>query len=503
MAHAIDLPIKHIVVLMLENRSFDQILGGMPGVDGVSNENVNDDTEGTPYHQDPDAQDVLRLDPSHSLRSVLAQLNAGEPFSEPQMPIDFMRWLESGHHTMASLISVVQEAWRSLKDRYFAMRMPMSGFVKQFATDYPGSSHEERQQIMSYFSRGRLPALHALAEHFTICDRWFSSVPGPTWANRLFMHSGTSAGTTWMPHGAWESVLPYMFNQRTIYDELDELTVRGFSWRVYFHDFPQVLALANMRKPESRPHILPIEEWEDDLRNSATSFPSFSFIEPAYFNFNVPANDDHPPHDTQEAQKLIARIYNSLRQSPIWDHSLLVITYDEHGGFYDHVNPDRVIAPDDLQEEYSFNQLGVRVPALLVSPYAPQCVYSETLDHTSVGAYLVEQFGIAPLGARMANARSFSDALTASPDNIGPESIPSGIERVASRIDVLTQYDDLVPEKQNENQIALDALSKALVDDMPPQLAYGRATTTSAVVLPIVEDNPRSRALRFLRSTAP
>jgi phospholipase C len=500
MTHFVDSPIKHIVLLMLENRSFDQMLGCMPGVDGVSYENANEDSEGNRYHQQSNAQNILPIDPPHSLRSVLAQLNAGEPFSDPKMPIDFMKWLETGHHTMASLISVVQEAWRRFRDRYFAMARPMSGFVKQFATTYPERSHEERQQIMSYFARGRLPALHALAEHFTICDRWFSSVPGPTWANRLFLHSGTSAGTTWMPHGPPQSVLPYMFNQRTIYDELAE---HKFSWRVYFHDFPQVLALANMRKPQSRPHIVSIEQWEDDLRNSAMSFPFFSFIEPAYFDFNVPGNDDHPPHDTQEAQNLISQVYNTLRKSAIWDHSLLIITYDEHGGFYDHVTPDSVIAPDDLQDEYNFNQYGVRVPALLVSPYASKSVYKETLDHTSIGAYLVEQFGISPLGARMADAKSFSDALTSSPDNIGPESIPSGIGRVAGGMGVLSNQPNSVTEKLNENQIALDALSKALVANMPARRAYGQAGTPTVESLPIVEDNPRSRALRFLRSSSP
>jgi len=479
---------------MLENRSFDQMLGCMPGVDGISSENVNYDADNNPYYQSPDAKDVLRLDPMHGLRSVLTQMNAGKPSSDPAMPLDFMKWLTAGHRTMASLIPVLEEGWRNLKDRFFVMDVPMSGFIRQFAVDYPDSTHDERQQIMSYFPRGRLPALHYLAEHFTICDQWFSSVPGPTWANRLFLHSGTSAGTTWMPHGMPQALLPYMFNQCTIYDELSE---KGISWRVYFHDFPQVLALANMRKPESRPHIVPIEEWEGDLRNSLTSFPSFSVIEPAYFNYNGPANDDHPPHNAQEAQKLIARIYNGLRNSPIWDRSLMIITYDEHGGFYDHVNPAPVIAPDDLQNEYSFNQLGVRVPALLVSPYASHSVYSKPLDHTSVGAYLVERFGIAPLGARMANAHSFSDALAPEPDNMGPESIS-----MDNGIGVFARQEVLGTEKQNENQIALDALSKSLVADMPQQLAFAQAPTAGPESQPSVEDNPRTRALRFLRGTA-
>jgi len=291
-----------------------------------------------------------------------------------------------------------------------------------------------------------------------------------------------------------------MFNQRTIYDEL---TAKGVSWRVYFHDFPQVLALANMRKPQSRPHIVPIDQWEEDLREATGTFPAFSFIEPAYFDLNGPANDDHPPHDTQETQTLIARIYNSLRQSSVWERSLLVITYDEHGGFYDHVNPDQVIPPDDLQEEYSFNQLGVRVPALLVSPYASQRVYSETLDHTSIGAYLVERFGISPLGARMAGARSFSDALTVRPDNAGPTAISSTTGRLACGIDLHSPTRDTERQVQNENQMALDVLSKALVQDKALGTVYGEDRRSNVEAMSIVADDPRQRALRFLRSTEP
>jgi len=156
-------PISHIIVLMLENRSFDQMLGCMRGVDGVSADNSNEDADGNTYFQSPDARDVLLHDPTHSLRSVLAQINAGAPNGDPSAPIDFVSWLTTTHHTMGSLITVIQEAWEGLKNRYLALRMPMSGFVKQFAADYPNSSREQRQQIMSYFPHGRLPALHSLA----------------------------------------------------------------------------------------------------------------------------------------------------------------------------------------------------------------------------------------------------------------------------------------------------------------------------------------------------
>jgi phospholipase C len=144
-----------------------------------------------------------------------------------------------------------------------------------------------------------------------------------------------------------------------------------------------------------------------------SDFPLYVFIEPSY---NQPgANDDHPCHNVLDGEKLIAEVYNALRANdPLWRCSLLVVLYDEHGGYYDHVTPPPAVPPDHHQEEFTFDQLGVRVPALLVSPYAKKQVVNTQFDHTSLLRYLIDKWGLRSLGARAgdANTHSIHSALS-------------------------------------------------------------------------------------------
>ena len=147
-------------------------------------------------------------------------------------------------------------------------------------------------------------------------------------------------------------------------------------------------------------------------RRVPVDFPAFAFIEPSYLSPG--ANDAHPPHDIVDADVLVARVYNAIRANEeLWASSLLVILFDEHGGLYDPESPPTTIAPDHHMEEYSFTRYGVRVPALLVSPYAGNGFYSEILDHTSLLKYLQEKWGLGDLGARTASAKSLAAALQA------------------------------------------------------------------------------------------
>ena len=152
------------------------------------------------------------------------------------------------------------------------------------------------------------------------------------------------------------------------------------------------------------------------------------------------------------AQQLIARVYNGIRSNEeLWKSTLLIVTYDEHGGFFDHVEPPAAVVPDDYLLEYSFDQLGVRVPTILISPWVAPGVFSEELDHTSVGKYLCDKWNLKPLGKRMAQANTFSSAICRdTPRDDTPETISA---------DLPVQYSasgSNGPEK-NENQIALEA----------------------------------------------
>jgi phospholipase C len=408
-------PIEHVLVLALENRSFDHMLGALqavkPGIDGIPAGAAprTNSYAGRDYPQAPGAGRIVVEDPRHETPHVLSQLQ-----------ID-----AAGNPTNA-------------------------GFVADYATYYYMLDDDGRGQVMTHHERGTLPALHALAEGFTVCDRWFSSVPGPTWANRLFLMSGTSLGHVSMPGGLMDLNL-HWYDQTTLFDRLDE---RGKSWAVYHGDTPLSLLLVHQWEPKNLERYRPMPRFFADAAGDERNFPAFAFIEPAYLDPG--ANDDHPSHDVLAGEALIASVYNALRANEaLWSKSLLVVLFDEHGGFYDHVPPPPAVPPDHHQHGYTFDRLGVRVPAILVSPFAPNDVCKETMDHTSLLKYLIDKWGLGPLGARAAEARTFKDALTATARRDAPLTIPA-VPRLLSPV--------APPPHQplNDHQSALVALSHAL-----------------------------------------
>jgi phospholipase C len=142
-------------------------------------------------------------------------------------------------------------------------------------------------------------------------------------------------------------------DQTTIFDRLSE---QGISWKVYFHDIPQTICLLHQRRPENAARYFPVSEFLKDALGPESEFPAFSLIEPDYNG--VTENDDHPPHDIMKAQKLLADVYNAIRSNEsLWNNTLLVVVYDEHGGFYDHIEPPRAVPPDNHQAEYTFDRL--------------------------------------------------------------------------------------------------------------------------------------------------
>ena len=363
-------PIQHVVVLMLENHSFDQMLGCLqsvyPDLEGIDSaiQRYNMDNQGTKFFQTAITATQIRLDPSHNCQNVATQLRDNN-----------------------------------------------AGFVQDFVTSYPDSTFDDRQNIMGYYPLDFLPALHTLAREFTICDHWFSSVPGPTWPNRFFALSGTSSGHVEMPDGlanpdAGNAIFGQ--NQKTIFDCLNEA---GKTFKNYFYDFPLSLVLTHQRYPENLLHYHKIDAFFRDAGGSAAEFPDFTFIEPKYLD--VDQNDDHPPHNTMKSEKLIADVYNAIRSNqPLWESTLLVVVYDEHGGFYDHIQPPSVVPPDDCTQTFPFDRLGVRVPALLISPWIKKGVEKTIFDHTSLLKYLIDKWSMSSLGERTSHANSIKCALS-------------------------------------------------------------------------------------------
>jgi len=365
--------IEHLVVLALENRSFDHMLGYLrthnSNIDGPLEEfNYADPVKETgKVYVSADAPYVPDVDPSpsHEFHDVMLQL-----YKQLQVP-----------GSVPSLTNL--------------------GFMY----DYAKVSHDVTHagKIMRCFAPGTLPALHALAQEFAICDHWFSSLPGPTWPNRFFMHCATSGG--YVDNASRD------YPMRTIFQNLSD---KGVNWRIYYHDFPQSLALRHQRQYVWDKY----EKFQDAFQRdcSENRLPQYSFIEPRYFNAGADrATDQHPIHGVVPGDNLIADVYEAIRNSDGWPKTLLVVIWDEHGGFYDHVSPPLAIAPGDGNApEFDFTRLGVRVPAILVSPYIPRGVVDHTdYDHSSVCATLKELFDLPSfLTKRDAAAKLFVKTLT-------------------------------------------------------------------------------------------
>ncbi len=378
-------PIRHVVLLMLENHSFDQMLGcfkqPFPSLEGVdpAASGTNADGKGIVFSQQPTTARSVSLDPRHEVVHVKAQLADNN-----------------------------------------------GGFVQDFEKCYPGRvTEEQKKYIMGYYPMDSLPSLHALAQNFTICDHWYASVPGPTWPNRFFALSGTSSGCVDMPDDGEHrlDLKGYMEqDQQTIFDRLGEQSI---SWKIYFSGPPQSIVFRRQRRLENISRYFTMDRFFKDAAGPEADFPQFCLIEPDFMG--VDENDDHPPHDVMNAQKLIADVYNAISaNSELWNSTLLVVLYDEHGGFYDHVSPPAAIPPDE-HADYPFNRLGVRVPAVLVSPWIPDSVVSQVFDHTSLLKYLIEKWGLGQLGKRTDAAQSIGQLIRAgSPPRkaIPPISIP-------------------------------------------------------------------------------
>ena len=434
-------PIRHVVHLILENRSFDQMLGCMkavyPDLDGIDAMELksNEDTAGQVYIQAAtQIRQMLKWDPHHEVPRVAVQLENGN-----------------------------------------------SGFVKDFSQQYPDSTSGARQQIMDYYALDFLPALHALGRNFKICDRWFSSLPGPTWPNRFFALTGTSNGRVNMPSdGTHKADLSGYFQQTqtTLFDRLNEQAVH---WKVYFHDIPQTTVLDGQRQPHNVARYFYINQLYEDARGPESEFPEYSLIEPDFMGYGQ--NDGHPPHDIMRSEKLIADVYNALRANDaLWRSTLLIVMFDEHGGFYDHVVPPKAVPPDDAKpSEYTFDQLGVRVPAVLVSPWVKPGVDHTQFDHTSVLKYLTEKWGLGPLGRRTAGATSIGKLIAGSP-------IESDLTRISLSAAQLQPPDPRAEEEafgaSSSHQVALAQLAQWLeieAVEKAPRLAVLLARIAEAV----------------------
>jgi phospholipase C len=337
--------IDHIVVLMQENRSFDHILGHL------SRDLGHDEVEGLlPGDNNRDWNDCDRIE-----------------------------WRDQGIRFHSRRIT--DTTWPAAVDNpchghHCTMRQ-MSDGMKHFVSDFSErvASRDDAQRVMDYFGDGVLKAYDGLKKEFAICDRWFGSHIGGTLPNRHITFSGDlNRDPLGAPEEENSHLSTYCPSERATF--FDHLTSRGVSWKLYEHGYS---FLRLYRKYTF--DIANVRGFGEFLKAAATgTLPSVTFIEPDYIEMPN-GNDDHAPADMIEGQRLIARVVRALITSPLWERTMLIITYDEHGGFYDHlVPPDSIetLQPDGTTATRrippianGIRQLGPRVPAFVISPFTP------------------------------------------------------------------------------------------------------------------------------------
>lgn len=463
--------IENIVVVMLENRSFDQMLGTL--------------------YPSSSAFEGLKLDGSmyntfNGVQYPVTNTSSGDPYTTPtpdpgesfaDMNLQIFNTTNTAAGATANMAGFVNDYAAGLPGSLPYPGIPTGPGCSWLPIDWPAlprvyplapappQKTAVPGDIMFYFNKSQLPVTYALAKAFGVSDAWFGSCPTQTYPNRFFLNCATSGG--------YVNDVDYPCNVElwpdipSIFELLDGAGgYNSANWKVYFHDFAIATLIKYVLMSASSPqHMVcnfdtsdygqdsKLPTFADDVKNQ--TLPKYSFIEPRYNvgAFNLQPNDNHPPYNVLNGELLVGTIYELLRSSAYyWPRTLLIITYDEHGGCFDHVIPPAAVAPGGTvlpnPSTFGFNRYGPRVPAILVSPYIPagsivrpagfsyvQGNGTSTtngvtpFDHTSVIRTIVECFnissGAANLTQRDANAPSLADALSLGSNNMnnGPISV--------------------------------------------------------------------------------
>jgi phospholipase C len=388
------MPFDHLVVVMMENHSFDNLLGALPrskaGVDGLTFNSAGVATNSNPVQ--PGSPNVVTSFPLP---------NTGQ-----------------GRN--------VSQSWAATHEQINGGKM--NGFV---------AAEKGAKQPMGYYPPEVLPFAYSLAETFCVANRWFSSVPGPTYPNRRFLLAGTAwGGTITDPSTLLDPPPP----NGTIFDRLSDNNV---NWCDYFTDIPMTMVIPSIVLGHTNHHAH-ISKFFHDCQ--AGTLPAVSLVDPgigvlsslatafkqlpqsiqdivgligANPNGWGPAETEEDPQEMYFGEAWAHKVIEAVLQSPLWPRTLLIYTYDEHGGYYDHVPPPTAIPPDNIAPNLQpgdpaggYDRYGPRVPAVVVSPYArPSGVTNVIYDHTSVLATIERKFNIPALTNRDANAATIMDFL--------------------------------------------------------------------------------------------
>jgi phospholipase C len=352
------IPIDHVLVLMQENRSFDSYFGQLT-------------FEGQP-------------------RSSPEPLGASNPNPvDPDAPP-----IRVFHQTAYCEVADLNHSWTGTHQEIAGRTMDGFTAANVDPADPTGS------RAMGYYDSHDLPFYYALYSQFAMGDRYFASVPGPTFPNREYLLAGTSFGHIQNDLPATGLTGPSIFNL---------LDAAHVSWKIYFSDLPAGFLFAYVRQ-HAAGHVVPISQYFVDA--AAGQLPQVAFVDPRFSGTRNVETDEHPPANIQVGEQFVAGVISALFKSPDWTSSALFLTYDEHGGYFDHVAPPRAVVPDDIppmlqpgDTQATFDRYGVRVPAVVVSPFSrPHFVSRVVHDHTSILRFIEQRFGLPALSRRDAAA---------------------------------------------------------------------------------------------------
>jgi len=447
--------VKHVIVLMQENHSFDNYFGALafaPGSPYHGPRHHRDDGDG-----DADDRGGCRANDHRCVDGLSCQVDAAGNFDCTNANLDDDGSTAFAFHDSNRCVSPdLDHEWvgthREVNFDHPSdtrRHAPMNGFVRvNDENEQPDGGVETPtdDDTMGFYNQDEIPFYYELASKFAISDRFFSSLLGPTFPNRSYLLAATSFGHLTTsdeipPDGGYKPITG------TIFDLLERNDV---SWADYFQDAPQGASFRPFLGPVVDPHFLPLPVFLAQAAGATEvgPLPAVSFVDPSFGLFGISTeNDEHPPTDIQRGQAFVSQVVNAVRNGPFWDDTVIFITWDEHGGFYDHVAPPRAHQPDGIapgqcadlsnppaslqpgggaecnanvfgdprtsvfdaiqlchalaadptgpypRECANFDQLGVRVPFIAISPFAKRNHVSHTVaDHTSILAFIEAAF---------------------------------------------------------------------------------------------------------------
>jgi phospholipase C len=459
--------IKTVVYLMLENRGLDHLLGFLYP-DGEKPSQVYPPGSSADYNG-------LTPEMSNVYKNACYQVTNGTG-DGGQSTADLETPNRDPHETFPHVgTQMYGDAQGNMPDGYFWSQTPtMQGFVR----DYSDLHLTKPERIMETFSATQLPVLHGLARSYAISDRWFSSIPTETDPNRAFSLCGTSLGAVLNSEIHGEALGDTFKGVKTLFNALGNA---GKSWGLYW----QSRGIASMALPWDvyTPYFFPelkkapnggVHEFDEEdqpdsfmqaLKNG--TLPEFCYLEPVWGGgpatwLKIQGTDYHPSASVGPGEYYLNELYEALINSPQWPNMLLIVTFDEHGGTFDHEPPPKTVPPDDVvgSSGFRFDRLGPRVPTLLISPFAPEGMVFRSdvpdadFDHTSIIATLLAWAGVDPaeadMGARVAQAPRFDGALSETARTDKPTfTVPESYRTSGDILDDIAGPKDGAPRRVN------------------------------------------------------